>query len=153
MDARITEASRAIAPVLPVLNHGPSGEAYTRNGPEATWGQGPPTTPPYDARLRDATGVALSGRMQPPNPLMPQHHERWGAYFWLVTAQARVRVLLGPERPFTPRALRLVPGDEVDVFGYSVHLHEEDVVVAAMVVHGHDRAVLLDADRHRVGGR
>lgn len=152
MDARITEPSRAIGPVAPILRHGPTGEFYEHHSPEAVWGEGVAAAHTYDARLRGAALVALSGTMQPPNPLLPAHHERWGAYFWLVTEHERVRVLLGPVRPFTPRALRLVPEDEVDVFGYRVHLHEEDVVVAAMVVHGRDRAVLLDADRRRIGG-
>ncbi len=152
MDARITAASRAIAPVAPILNYGPNGEAYERNGPEAQWGEGAAAARTYDARLHHAVPVVLRGVMQPPNPFLPAHHERWGAYFWLVTDHERVRILLGPVQPFTPRALRLVPDDAVDVLGYRIHLHEEDAVVAAMVVHGRERAVLLDAERHRVGG-
>lgn len=141
---------RPVAPVARVLHHGPTGQSYEHDGPEARWGEGAEAARGYDARARDGAPVVLRGRVEAPSPFAPAHPERWGAFVFVRTEAERVRVLLGPVAPFTAPALRLHAGDAVEVFGYRVHLHEEDAVVAAVVSHGRDRAVLLDAARHRL---
>lgn len=144
-----------VGPALPtvrigrILHHGPTGEAFERGGPEARWGEGTEAAEAYDARARRAMLVVLAGHVEPLTSFVPPHPERWGAYFWLRTSQERVRVLLGPVPPFLAPALRLHPGDEVEVVGYRIHLHEEDVLVAAVVFHGRERAVLLDGHGRR----
>ena len=143
--------ARAIAPVASILHHGPTGQSFEHDGPEARWGEGADAARAYDARARSGAPVWLRGHAEPPTPFVPPHHERWGAYVWLRTPDERVRVLLGPVQPFTAPALRLQAGDEVEVFGYRIHEHEEDVIVAATVAHGREQAVLLDDERHRLG--
>jgi hypothetical protein len=141
----------AVSPVMPVLHHGPHGEAYERDGPEARWGEGKAAAAAYDARIRDAAAVRLRGEVRPPTPFVPPHHERWGAYFWLAGDHGLTRVLLGPVPAFRAPALRVAPHDAVEVVGYPVHLHGEDALVAAHVRKGRETAVLLDAGRRRPG--
>ena len=109
------------------LHHGPAGHAYEHVGPEARWGEGgvPPARRP----------ARLGGRARGPTPFVPAHHERWGAFFWLLPAGAPpLRVLLGP-MPAAGEPWLPPDGDAVEVLGHLAHLHGEDVLVASAVVH------------------
>lgn len=148
------EPIQPIAPAAALFEHGPAGERHARGGPEATWGGGFVAAELAEGAVRWDAPVTLRGVVRGPTPFVAPHHERWGAYFWLVQPHDVVRVLLGPFRPGKPAGpgLRLLAGDVVEVRGYPVHAHHDQALLAAHLTRGADHVALLDDARRRLPG-
>lgn len=112
----------------PPLHYGPSGQAYAHNGPEAQWGGGAAAAPtPHLACVR--------GHARGPTPFVPAHHERWGAFLWVLCAgEPPLRVLLGP-MPAAGEPWLPPDGEAIAVFGRRARLHGEDVLIASSLIH------------------